>query len=180
MNRIIQEETYYCAVACGQMILDHFGISKSQQQLADEMNTYVPGERSDGIVGTYDADVARVLNAYVFGAQPESAYDAGYRVQPVSEYFVQSEYDTFVQRIMRNIDDGYPSILQIKVSSVYASSNHGNHNVLVTGYYKAGSDISFTILDPYYGGNSGTGCSDINALTLFRAIVASVEPSYIW
>lgn len=180
MNRIVQEETSYCAVACGQMILDHFGISKSQQQLADEMNTYEPGERSDGLVGTYDSDVARVLNEYIFGGQPQSAYDAGYRVQPVSEYFVQSEYDTFVQRIMRNIDDGYPSILQIKVSSVYASSNHGNHNVLVTGYYKAGSDISFTILDPYYGGNSGTGYSDINALTLFRAIAASVEPSYIW
>lgn len=180
INRILQQEDYYCSAACAQMILNHFGIDRAQSDLADEMNTYRPGERSDGISGTYDTDVARVLSEYLFGAAPQNDMDGGYRVQPVSEVFKENEYNQFVKRVRRNIDDGYPSIIQIRVSSLYGGSTSSNHNVLVTGYEEGKDFISLTLLDPYYDGNQGNGVSVYDASAVFQSIVESVEPSYIW
>ncbi len=178
--RILQQESYYCAVACAQMILNHFGIDRAQIDLAEEMNTYMPGERSDGIYGTYDTDVARVLSEYLFGAAPQNDTDAGYRVQPVSTVFDESEYSQFVSRIKRDIDDGYPSIIQIKVNSLYGGSTTVNHNVLVTGYEEGKDFTTLTLLDPYFNGNLGNGVSVYDASAVFQSIVESNKPSYIW
>lgn len=180
VERIIQKESYYCAAACGQMILDHFGIQVDQTALAKEMNTYKPGERSDGITGTYDSDVARVLNDYLFNGQPQNASAGGYRVQSVSDSFVQSEYDQFVSRMEKNIDEGYPSIVQIRTGSLYGTSGNENHNLLVTGYEVSGNTHTLTLMDPYFDGPEGSGQISVNASELFEAIVESVEPSYIW
>ncbi|MBQ9823740.1 MAG: C39 family peptidase [Solobacterium sp.] len=179
ITRLTQETSWYCSVACTQMILNHFGIYKEQNSLAAEENTYAPGIREDGIKGTYDTDVARVLNQYIFGGQPVKETDGGYRVQPVSESFVQSEYSQFISRVKKNINDGYPSILQIRVCDVYGGSVTDNHNVIVSGYEDNGS-LYFTIVDPYFNGPSGNGVNTFRASDLFSAIVNSVEPSYIW
>lgn len=178
--RSTQETSWYCSVACTQMILSRFGIYKEQNSLAVELNTYAPGIREDGIRGTYDTDVARVLNDYLFGGQPQKDTDGGYRVQPVSESFVQSEYSKFISRMRKNIDDGYPSILQVRVCDVYGGSTTENHNVIVSGYEEKDGNLCFTIVDPYFGGPSGTGLNTFSASALFSAIVNSVEPSYIW
>lgn len=178
--RSTQETSWYCSVACTQMILSRFGIYKEQNSLAAELNTYAPGIREDGIRGTYDTDVARVLNDYLFGGQPQKDTDGGYRVQPVSESFVQSEYSKFISRMRKNIDDGYPSILQVRVCDVYGGSTTENHNVIVSGYEEKDGNLCFTIVDPYFGGPSGTGLNTFSASALFSAIVNSVEPSYIW
>lgn len=180
VNRYIQNESYYCSVACAQMILDRFGIMTDQYSLAKEINTYKPGDRADGIVGTYDTDVARVLNDYLFGGLPQSSTDGGYRVQPVSETFVQSEFSQFVSRLEKNIDDGYPSIVQVRVGSLYAGGSSENHNILVTGYEDNGHAVYFTLMDPNFKGSQGSGVSMVEASALFTAIVESVEPSYIW
>jgi hypothetical protein len=179
VTRMTQETSWYCSVACTQMILNHFGIYKNQNSLAAELNTYAPGIREDGIKGTYDTDVARVLNQYIFGGQPVKDTDGGYRVQPVSGTFVQSEYSKFISRVKKNIDDGYPSILQIRVCDVYGGSITDNHNVIVSGYEENGS-LYFTIVDPYFSGPSGNGVNTFDASALFGAVVNSVEPSYIW
>ena len=180
LNRYIQKEGYYCTAACAQMILDHFGISTQQDSLARQMNTYKPGECADGIVGTYDTDAAYVLNEYLFGVQPENVMDAGYRVQPVSTYFDQNEFDIFVRRMKRNIDDGYPSIIQIRVNSLYGSGTSSNHNVLVSGYANTDDGYVLTLTDPYYSGTEGNGISMMDATHVFTSIVESKEPSYIW
>lgn len=180
LNRYIQKEGYYCTAACAQMILDHFGISTQQDSLARQMNTYEPGQRADGIVGTYDTDAAYVLNEYLFGVQPENVMDAGYRVQPVSTYFDQNEFETFVRRMKRNIDDGYPSIIQIRVNSLYGSGGSSNHNVLVSGYEETDEGCVLTLCDPYYSGTEGRGISFMDAAHVFTSIVESKEPSYIW
>ena len=162
------------------MILDHFGISTQQDSLARQMNTYKPGDRADGIIGTYDTDAAYVLNEYLFGVQPENAMDAGYRVQPVSTSFDQDEFDTFVRRMKRNIIDGYPSIIQIRVNSLYGSGGSSNHNVLVSGYEETDEGCVLTLCDPYYSGTEGKGISFMDAAHVFTSIVESKEPSYIW
>lgn len=180
VSRYIQNESYYCSVACAQMILDRFGIMTDQYSLAKEMNTYKPGDRADGIIGTYDTDVARVLNDYLFNGQPQNSTDGGYRVQPVSETFVQSEFDQFVSRLEKNIDDGYPSIVQVRAGSLYTGGSPVNHNILVSGYKDNGSTVKFILMDPYFSGTEGNGVSTIEARALFTAIVESREPSYIW
>ena len=180
LNRYIQKEGYYCTAACAQMILDRFGISTQQDSLARQMNTYKPGDRADGIVGTYDTDAAYVLNEYLFGVQPENVMDAGYRVQPVSTSFDQDEFDTFVSRMKRNIIDGYPSIIQVKVNSLYGSGGSSNHNVLVSGYEETDEGCVLTLCDPYYSGTEGKGISFMDAAHVFTSIVESKEPSYIW
>ena len=162
------------------MILDRFGIMTDQYSLAKEMNTYKPGDRADGIIGTYDTDVARVLNDYLFNGQPQNSTDGGYRVQPVSETFVQSEFDQFVSRLENNIDDGYPSIVQVRAGSLYTGGSPVNHNILVSGYKDNGSTVKFILMDPYFSGTDGNGVSTIEARALFTAIVESREPSYIW
>ena len=180
ISRRKQETSWYCAVACTQMILDHFGISKDQNSLAAELNTYAPGVREDGIRGTYDTDVARVLSEYLFGGQPSSIYDGGYRVQPTSGVFVQSEYDQFVTRMKRNIDDGYPSIVQIWTSYLYSGAGGENHNIVVYGYQETADGVIFYTVDPYFEGTDGGGYSTFDSYTLYQSIYSSYEPSYIW
>ena len=177
VERFTQEKIWYCTVACVQMILNHFGIWKEQSVLAEEMNTYAPGERNDGISGTFDTDAARVLNDYLFHAQPIRDTDAGYRVQPLSSSYDADAESLFIRRMKKNADDGYPSILQIKVNSLYGGNTSENHNVLVTGYRNENGMVYLKILDPHYG---DTGIFEFDEYTVYRSVIESVDPSYIW
>ena len=177
IRRIAQQKDWYCTAACVQMILDSFSIQESQDSLAAKMNTYAPGERADGITGTYDTDAARVLNDYLFSGQPVYDTDGGYRVQPLSGSWDQNAYELFCSRVIRNIDTGYPSIIQVNSGYIYGSGSSANHNCLITGYTIINDQISFVIVDPYSSTVSG---KEYDSAYLFKAIINSYEPSYIW
>ena len=177
IRRIAQQKDWYCTVACVQMILDSFGIQENQDSLAAKMNTYAPGERQDGITGTYDTDAARVLNDYLFDGQPVNDTDGGYRVQPLTEKWDDKAYDLFCERMIRNIDTGYPSIIQVNSGNIYGSKSSANHNCLITEYTINDDTVSFTIIDPY---NISVSGKEFDSAYLFKAILNSYEPSYIW
>lgn len=177
IRRIAQQKDWYCTAACVQMILDSFNIQETQDSLAEKMNTYAPGERADGITGTYDTDAARVLNDYLFNGQPVGDTDGGYRVQPLNESWDQKAYELFCSRIIRNIDTGYPSIIQVNSGYIYGTGSSANHNCLITGYTISDDQISFVIVDPYSSTVSG---KEFESSYLFKAILNSYEPSYIW
>ena len=179
VNRMVQENGYYCGPACAQMILDLFGIKVSQKKLAEQMPVYWPGDRADGVTGSYDSDVARVLSIYLFGAEPKTASDGGYRVQALSNTYSEAAYNKFVERMDRNINDGYPSMIQVDVNTLYGNGKKVNLFVVISGYADIGGVHHYIILDPYYEGGMG-GRSIVPAWQLFNSIISSYEPSYLW
>ena len=109
----IQEEWYFCAPATVSMILSTQGKIVSQQQLAQEMGTYVP-------FGTHNKDAIRVLNQHLFGYSLPKEGQAGYRLAVVTNASPNSEeMRVFKERVRKNIDDGYPMYYTFTLSKIY-------------------------------------------------------------
>ena len=174
----IQEEWYFCAPATVSMILSTQGKIVSQQQLAQEMGTYVP-------FGTHNKDAIRVLNQHLFGYSLPKDGQAGYRLAVVTNASTNSEeMRVFKERVRKNIDDGYPMYYTFTLSKIYPGKN-GEHNVIGIGYELTpdGKDISAIYYldsmtheqDPVYG-----GLKKVTPEELLEAMAACEEPNYAW
>lgn len=170
ITRIIQETSYYCTPACVQMVLNYFGKWESQYVLAEKMNT-------SPVTGTEAEDLTRVINDYVFGYQPQSDADSGYRMTKTE--YSSAEVDAFERRVIRNIDDGYPTFLQIEMSSLYDNGIWAVHQVLAIGYSQLDDgSVTLTILDPYYKINPGQ--NDFLLEDVIYSMQACGEFVYVW
>ena len=174
----IQEKWYFCAPATVSMILSTQGKIVSQQQLAQEMGTYVP-------FGTHNKDAIRVLNQHLFGYSLPKEGQAGYRLAVVTNASPNSEeMRVFKERVRKNIDDGYPMYYTFTLSKIYPGKN-GEHNVIGIGYELTpdGKDISAIYYldsmtheqDPVYG-----GLKKVTPEELLEAMAACEEPNYAW
>lgn len=178
LQQSIQENGYYCGPASIQMILRYKGIEKSQQELAEELVT-------SSITGTEYADMARVLNAYIFDGEPIHDNDGGYRVQTLTLHDdIQTVTKTFEQRMRKNIDEQYPSLIAINLHSLYPNLPNANHVVVLMGYQTSDSDeiTHFYILDPYdkvQDANYG-GLKLFTSQEIIQAVLENDEPAYVW
>lgn len=179
VQQSIQETSYYCGPANIQMILNYHGIHKTQDELASQLHTHK-------ITGTEYIDMTNVLNSYLFGKNPISDSDSGYRVQTISrnDDLNLIKYN-LERRIRTNINDGYPTILAVNMNRLYAHMPVANHVVLCVGYAlkENANEIEYVyVIDPYdkvqdavYGGLKKFTVSEI-----IEAIINNDEPAYIW
>lgn len=160
------------------MILRYKGIEKSQQELAEELVT-------SSITGTEYADMARILNTYIFDGEPIHDNDGGYRVQTLTLHDdIQTVTKTFEQRMRKNIDEQYPSLIAINLHSLYPHLPNANHVVVLMGYQTSNTDeiTHYYILDPYdkvQDANYG-GLKLFTSQEIILAILENDEPAYVW
>ena len=175
---IIQRYWNYCAPATVSMMLASRGINIDQAQLASEMGT-------DESFGTHNSNAIRVLNRYMFGYDAPYGNQAGYRLATVSNPSSDSEdMRLFKQRLIQNINDGYPMYYTFDNSKMYPGRS-GEHNVIGVGYVLTadGSDVayvyyldpSYMVQDPVYG-----GLKIVSPEELLNAMVTCMEPNYGW
>lgn len=165
-----QETSYYCSCACVQMLLSLFDIEVTQDELAIQLNT-------NEITGTLDKNVAYVLNEYLFNGQPQYDNSYGYRVESLNEKTIENE-QKFYDRIIQNIEDGYPTVLQFNMNSLYNDGRNVNHQGLIVGYKVENNEIkTITYIDPY---DDVAGYHTYDAPLIYKAMMDSVEPAYIY
>lgn len=177
VDQSVQENNYYCTPAAAQMGLRLFGIEKSQDELASMMHT-------DPVVGTYDFELARVLNMLLFEKEVIGEGEPGYRVTAVDQSESREVVKSlFEQRIVKNIDDGYPSYIQIDLQTLYSDRNKVSHMVIVVGYLKSEQGVQriyvidplSSVQDPKYGGLKYLTVDEV-----MDAFYNNIEPAYIW
>lgn len=175
---IIQRYWNYCAPATVSMMLASRGINVDQAQLASEMGT-------DESFGTHNSNAIRVLNRYMFGYDAPYGNQAGYRLATVTNPSSDSEdMRLFKQRLIQNINDGYPMYYTFDNSKMYPGRS-GEHNVIGVGYVLTadGADVayvyyldpSYMVQDPVYG-----GLKIVSPEELLNAMVTCMEPNYGW
>ncbi len=174
----VQETSYYCVPACIQMALRYHAIESTQQHLAQQLHT-------DPVTGTEYADMAGVLNSYLFpGTSMPSDDEAGYHVQTLLPYEQTQEVSQiFSHRCEQNINDGYPVFAAVDLNALYPTLAHANHMVLVIGYEKNKDQItSYYIIDPYPPVQDEVyrGLKLFTAEELVHAMLVNEEPAYIW
>lgn len=175
----IQENNYYCGPAVLQMVLQFHGISISQSQLAQELNT-------SSKTGTEYVDMAKVVNKYLFNTEDANPKESGYRVQTVQmNDSSEDTYQIFEKRVKQDISTNDPVFVAINLKTVYPNLKNANHFVLVTGYatFEGTDNIAYYyIMDPYYL-TQNEGSENLKTVTkeiLFEAIYSNEEPAYIW
>lgn len=175
VNQQLQEKWYYCAPTTVSMMLDSRGINVNQHELASEMGTYEA-------FGTHNKDAIRILNKHMFGYEYPANGQSGYRLETVTD--VESALPKFQERVIKNIQDGYPMYYTIEISKVYPGKK-GEHNVIGIGYKLAdnGKDIEeLYYIDPLPSVKELTS-STIQTITprkLLEATIPCVEPNYAW
>lgn len=172
----VQRAWNTCAPTTVSMLLSYKGITISQEQLAQEMET-------DETFGTHNANAIKVLNKQLFGYETPAAHQAGYRLETVTS--AEQDKELFKKRLIQNISDDYPLYYTIELSKIDDSGKWGEHNVLGIGYQlnKEGTDIaaiyyldpSYVSQDPVYG-----GLKKITVEQLLEATAVCVEPQYAW
>lgn len=175
----VQENGYYCVPACVQMVLQLNGITISQSQLAQEMNTH-------SVTGTEYVDLARIINKYRFGNEFPKDNQPGYRVQILNKgVWDQNAFDILEKRIQQDILTNDPVFIAIELSKLYPELGiTGNHMVLLTGYQldQEGNISSYYIVDPYYKVQDSQyqGLKIFSKNEIYQALVNNAEPAYIW
>lgn len=174
----VQERSYWCMPAALQMILAYHGIDVSQATLAERMNA-----RSD--VGTVDVDLARVANAYLFGAEDSNPSGDGYHVQAIDRGDTDPAIaSTFASRVKEGLSAGYPPIVTLDIHVLYPEIGHASHAVVIVGYDAVpdGSIAQYYFIDPYYKVQDADygGLKTASAEEMINAIVTNKEPAYIW
>ena len=172
----LQHVWYYCAPTTVSMMLSYLGKTVSQEQLAQEMGTHEP-------FGTHNQDAIRVLNQQLFGYDSPQEGQAGYRLETVTAVDVAT-LKTFKDRLVKNIDDGYPMYYTFWVEKIYPGKK-GEHNVIGMGYELSedGNDVtgvyyldpSPSVQDPTYG-----GLKKVTPAELLDAMLPCQEPNYAW
>lgn len=175
----VQENGYYCVPACVQMVLKLHGVTMSQTQLAQEMNTH-------SITGTEYGDLARVINKYRFHNEYPKENEPGYRIQTLSKgVWDQAAFDLFEKRVKEDIASNDPIFIAVELSTLYPELGlYANHMVLVTGYQvdNEGNIVSYYIVDPYYKVQDSKyqGLKIFMKNEIYQALMNNIEPAYIW
>ena len=178
MKLYMQENNYFCGPAVVKTILHHFGIDKTQNQLAKELHTSPTS-------GTEYADIAQVLNQAIFHRKNPGFQEGGYHVQtlPIQDDRPE-EKRNWELRMRKNIDDGYPSILAIDMHTLYPQMKRVNHFIICVGYLTDQDNqiLYFYILDPFYGVQDEIygGLKYFTTNELWSASVENVEPAYLY
>lgn len=172
----LQQVWYYCAPTTVSMMLSARGIDVDQFQLAKEMGTYEP-------YGTHNADAIRILNKYMFGTEQPTSTTGGYQLETVTQVD-EATLTTFKQRVMKNIQDGYPMYYTFDVSKIYPGLE-GEHNVVGNGYVATpdGNDVAYiyyidpspNVQDSVYG-----SLKIVTPEELLNAMISCGEPNYAW
>ena len=173
----VQENGHYCGPAVLQMVLAYHGIYRSQTQLAQELNTSM-------VTGTEYADMARVLNTYLFDCEVPEDGQPGYRV----EYLTPGEADDtvmqrFEERVLRDIATDDPVFIAVNMHELYPDLGTANHFVLVTGYaVQYGNILYYYVVDPYGAVQhpSYEGLKIFTPEELRRGFNTNTEPAYVW
>lgn len=179
VSQSVQENNYFCGPAILQMILSYHGIASDQNDLARQLHT-------SSVTGTEYADMARVLNTYLFGCEIPAAHAPGYRVQELVPGSVSSEdMRLLCERIKTDMSTGDPVPLAVDLGALYPELFSANHFVLVVGYKTApGSneitdlyvrDPSYKVQDPQWQGLKVFTLSEIR-----NALNRNTEPAYVW
>lgn len=175
----VQENGYYCVPACVQMVLKLHGVTISQTQLAQEMNTHA-------LTGTEYVDLARVINKYRFHNEYPKGNEPGYRIQTLSKgVWDQAAFDLLEKRVKEDIASNDPIFIAVELSTLYPELGlYANHMVLVTGYQvdKEGNIVSYYIVDPYYKVQDSKyqGLKIFTKNEIYQALINNIEPAYIW
>lgn len=173
----IQKVWNYCAPTTVSMILQSQGIEISQEVLAQEMGTAEP-------FGTHNADAIDVLNRHLERKAESGKTKIIYTLATVTSGAKESEdMRLFLDRLLENIDRGYPMYYTFDVSKLYPGRK-GEHNVIGIGYAlnEAGDveklyywDPDPTVQDPVY-----KGLKVVSPTKLLDAMTTCVEPNYGW
>lgn len=172
----LQRVWNYCAPTTVSMMLSSRGKEVSQEQLAKEMGTYEP-------FGTHNRDAVRVLNQQLFGYDSPQAGQAGYRIETVTAVDAQI-VKNFKERLVKNIDDGYPMYYTFWVEKLYPGKK-GEHNVIGMGYELSedGKDVTGVYyLDPSPSVQDSTygGLKKVTPEELLDAMIPCQEPNYAY
>ncbi|MEG0709660.1 MAG: C39 family peptidase [Longicatena sp.] len=179
IHQRIQENSYYCVPACLQMVLNHHGITMSQERLAIEMNTSAK-------TGTEYEDLKRVANKYIFHNENVGVNDIGYHVQTIKRLDTNPQIkNDFEQRVKQDMKSGDPVFVAVDLQALYPNLPTANHVILVTGYVLAqdSSQIAkYYYIDPYHKVQDETygGLKIVTSEELIYALVNGEEPAYIW
>lgn len=169
LDRIVQENGYFCACACAQATLRFLGIEESQSVLAQKMET-------SSVTGTEYPEFVQVMNSYLMGHSIPASYSL--RRVSASEDF-ESVKAELSNHIKTNIDDGYPVFVMVNLNTLYPEMISINHMVLVQGYSGLNGAIDHvTIMDPYYKVEASRNIFTLDTIT--EAIFKNEEPGFIW
>ena len=173
----IQENGHYCGPACLQMVLAYHGIERTQAQLAEELHTSM-------VTGTEYADMARVLNTYLFDCEIPGAGQPGYRpVYLVPGKVTEDDMALLKERILRDIATNDPVFIAVNMQELYPQLPKVNHFVLISGYQMRNNEILYWyIVDPYAKVQhpSYQGLKIFTPEEIQRALNTNTEPAYIW
>ncbi len=174
----VQENGYYCGPAVLQMILSWHGIYRDQDDLASLLNT-------SPVSGTEYADMARVLNTYLFDCEIPDAHAPGYRVQELTPGHISDEdLQLLCERTVTDMSTGDPVPIAVSLSSLYPEFSDANHFVLIVGFRKNddGEITDFYVRDPY-GKVQDAQWQGLKVFPVSRireALSRNDEPAYIW
>ena len=172
----VQRKWNTCVPTVVSMMLSRFGKFHSQEELALQMGT-------DESFGTHNDAAIRVLNRHLFGYETPTSGQAGYRLERV-DAVTQEVLDLFAQRLIKDIDDGYPVYYTVNNAVLYPGISHGEHNLVGLGYeldqkgrlaYVTYWDPSPLRQDSQYGGLKKASPEE-----LLTAMQACQEPNYAW
>lgn len=178
VTRSIQEKSWYCGPAVMQMLLSHYGLNASQNELAVQMNT-------SSVTGTEYTDMANTASQYVFGSVPSSAAEPGFRSYTVSQNnFSTEDQALFLQRLKTDMESEDVLSAAIDTYALYPDLGiRATHVVLINGIEtdEAGNIIRIRIEDPWYEIEYASEEEHWIDTNLFlNAMNQSPEPGYIW
>lgn len=174
----MQENSYYCAVACLQMVLDYHGIPSTQDELA-------VGLKTDPVTGTEYEDLAREASIHIFGKAPASDSDPGYRaVLWKTGEGTPAMREEFESRVKTDLASKDPVFVSINVREAYVNQPDGVHELVLYGadYDENGNAVSYYCMDPSYLSQDEEwgGRKVFSADDLWNAMNHNPEPGYVW
>lgn len=174
----LQENNYYAGPACLQMTLESHGIAKSQDELAQQMNT-------DPMTGTEYQNLADIVNTYLYTPNPGPGVP-GYRVQYVSSSDDRAALTSlFLERFCTDVSTNDPVFMGLDLNGLYPDMPHVTHMVLLIGYSQntqTGDIETIHLLDPYYKtyNQVSNGEKEFPIDQVISALMMDDEPAYIW
>lgn len=174
----VQETSYYCAVACLQMVLETHGIYREQPELAKGLKTHP-------VTGTEYEDLAREASLLIFGKVPENEDEPGYRaVLWKRNQGSDEDRKLFEKRVKTDLNAKDPVFISINVAPAYGYENDGVHELVLYGadYDEKGHalryyciDPSYLQQDPVYGGKVMWSADE-----LWNIMNDNPEPGYVY
>lgn len=173
----VQETSYYCAVACLQMVLEYHDIYREQTDLAKGLKTHP-------VTGTEYEDLAREASLLIFGKVPENENEPGYRsVLWKRNQGTAEERKLFEKRVQTDLNAKDPVFISVNVAPAYGYEKDGVHELVLYGadydensqalrYYCI--DPSYLQQDPVYGGKVMWSADE-----LWNIMNDNPEPGYV-